>query len=99
MGQAFGCVKVDQSTIAIKEDFGKFNDALEPGCHCVPWCFGSQVAGHLSLRIQQLDVRCETKTKVCRSFISAVFWDFSQFYFLFSFIEALIQWYENLTWI
>ncbi|KAJ8632874.1 hypothetical protein MRB53_026210 [Persea americana] len=63
MGQAFGCVKVDQSTIAIKEDFGKFNDALEPGCHCVPWCFGSQVAGHLSLRIQQLDVRCETKTK------------------------------------
>ncbi|RWR87989.1 hypersensitive-induced response protein 2 [Cinnamomum micranthum f. kanehirae] len=63
MGQAFGCVKVDQSTIAIKEDFGKFGDVLEPGCHCVPWCFGSQVAGHLSLRIQQLDVRCETKTK------------------------------------
>ncbi|KAJ8632878.1 hypothetical protein MRB53_026214 [Persea americana] len=63
MGQAFGCVKVDQSTVAIKEDFGKFNDVLEPGCHCVPWYFGSQVAGHLSLRIQQLDVRCETKTK------------------------------------
>ncbi|KAJ0094859.1 hypothetical protein Patl1_16328 [Pistacia atlantica] len=28
-----------------------------------PWCLGSQVAGHLTLRVQQLDVRCETKTK------------------------------------
>ncbi|KAL9274921.1 Hypersensitive-induced response protein 2-like protein [Drosera capensis] len=63
MGQALGCLQVDQSTVAIKETFGKYNDVLEPGCHCVPWCFGSQVAGHLSLRVQQLDVRCETKTK------------------------------------
>ncbi|KAL9253327.1 Hypersensitive-induced response protein 2-like protein [Drosera capensis] len=63
MGQALGCLQVDQSTVAVKETFGKYNDVLEPGCHCVPWCFGSQVAGHLSLRVQQLDVRCETKTK------------------------------------
>ncbi|KAK4786196.1 hypothetical protein SAY86_002885 [Trapa natans] len=63
MGQAFGCLQVDQSTVAIRENFGKFDDVLEPGCHCLPWCFGSQLAGHLSLRVQQLDVRCETKTK------------------------------------
>ncbi|CAK7323061.1 unnamed protein product [Dovyalis caffra] len=63
MGQAFGCIKVDQSNVAIKEQFGRFNDVLEPGCHCLPWCFGFQVAGGLSLRVQQLDVRCETKTK------------------------------------
>ncbi|KAF3518196.1 hypothetical protein DY000_02063489 [Brassica cretica] len=63
MGQVLGCVQVDQSTVAIKETFGKFDDVLEPGCHCLPWCLGSQVAGHLSLRVQQLDVRCETKTK------------------------------------
>ncbi|GAB2214100.1 hypothetical protein Droror1_Dr00018436 [Drosera rotundifolia] len=63
MGQVLGCLQVDQSTVAIKETFGKFEDILEPGCHCLPWCFGSQVAGHLSLRVQQLDVRCETKTK------------------------------------
>lgn len=49
--------------MAIKETFGKFDDVLEPGCHCLPWCLGSQVAGQLSLRVQQLDVRCETKTK------------------------------------
>lgn len=63
MGQALGCVQVDQSTVAIRETFGKFDDVLEPGCHCLPWCLGSQIAGHLSLRVQQLDVRCETKTK------------------------------------
>ncbi|XP_057447594.1 hypersensitive-induced response protein 2 [Lotus japonicus] len=63
MGQALGCVQVDQSNVAIKEHFGKFSEILEPGCHCLPWCLGYQIAGGLSLRVQQLDVRCETKTK------------------------------------
>ncbi|WVZ93116.1 hypothetical protein U9M48_039122 [Paspalum notatum var. saurae] len=63
MGQALGCVQVDQSTVAIKESFGKFDEILQPGCHCLPWCIGKQIAGYLSLRVQQLDVRCETKTK------------------------------------
>ncbi|CAJ2665617.1 hypersensitive-induced response protein 1-like [Trifolium pratense] len=63
MGQALGCYQVDQSNVAIKEQFGKFVDVLEPGCHCLPWCFGYQIAGGLSLRVQQLDVKCETKTK------------------------------------
>ncbi|KAL9285134.1 hypothetical protein ACSQ67_024496 [Phaseolus vulgaris] len=63
MGQVFGCVQVEQSSVAIREVFGKYDDVLEPGCHCVPWCLGSRVAGALSLRVKQLDVRCETKTK------------------------------------
>ncbi|MBA0794427.1 hypothetical protein Gohar_018756, partial [Gossypium harknessii] len=63
MGNLFCCVQVGQSTVAIKERFGRFEDVLEPGCHCLPWFLGSQLAGHLSLRLQQLDVRCETKTK------------------------------------
>ncbi|KAK9116874.1 hypothetical protein Sjap_015821 [Stephania japonica] len=63
MGQTLGCIQVDQSTVAVKEQFGKFSDVLEPGCHCMPWCCGYFVAGQLSLRVQQLDVRCETKTK------------------------------------
>lgn len=65
MGQAFCCIQVDQSTVAIKETFGRFDEVLEPGCHLLPWCLGKQIAGYLSLRVQQLDVRCETKTKVC----------------------------------
>lgn len=65
MGNLLCCVQVDQSTVAIREQFGKFDEVLEPGCHCLPWFLGSQLAGHLSLRLQQLDVKCETKTKVC----------------------------------
>ncbi|KAJ8761011.1 hypothetical protein K2173_022049 [Erythroxylum novogranatense] len=63
MGQVLGCVQVDQATVAVRENFGKFDDVLEPGCHCVPWCLGCQIAGRLSLRVQQLNVRCETKAK------------------------------------
>ncbi|XP_016499911.1 hypersensitive-induced response protein 1 [Nicotiana tabacum] len=63
MGQALGCIQVDQSTVAIKENFGKYEDVIGPGCHLMPWCFGSQLAGYLSLRVQQLDIRCESKTK------------------------------------
>lgn len=65
MGNLFCCVQVDQSTVAIREQFGKFDAVLEPGCHCLPWFAGKRIAGHLTLRLQQLDVRCETKTKVC----------------------------------
>jgi hypothetical protein len=64
MGQICGLYQVDQSTIAIKERCGKFYKVDGPGCHCVPWCCCVTVAGVLSLRVQQLDVRCETKTKV-----------------------------------
>uniref|UniRef100_A0A6N2KSZ0 Band 7 domain-containing protein n=1 Tax=Salix viminalis TaxID=40686 RepID=A0A6N2KSZ0_SALVM len=63
MGNLLCLVQVDQSTVAIKETFGKFDEILDPGCHFLPWFLGSQLAGHLSLRVQQLDVRCETKTK------------------------------------
>ncbi|KAK7368112.1 hypothetical protein VNO80_10134 [Phaseolus coccineus] len=66
MGQVFGmlgCVQVEQSSVAIKEVFGKYKDVLEPGCHYVPWYFCSRLSGSLSLSVNQLDVRCETKTK------------------------------------
>lgn len=63
MGNLICCVLVEQSKVAIKESFGKFEDVLEPGCHFVPWCFGRNIAGYLTLRLQQLDVKCETKTK------------------------------------
>ncbi|KAH9322577.1 hypothetical protein KI387_017216, partial [Taxus chinensis] len=63
MGQMFCCIQVGQASVAMKERFGRFEEVLEPGCHCLPWIFGSQIRGHLSLRVQKLDVRCETKTK------------------------------------
>ncbi|XP_057491046.1 hypersensitive-induced response protein 2-like [Actinidia eriantha] len=63
MGQSLGCIQVEQSRVAVKEHFGKYSAVLEPGCHCLPWWFGYRLAGELSVRVQQLDVRCETKTK------------------------------------
>jgi regulator of protease activity HflC (stomatin/prohibitin superfamily) len=56
MGQVCGLYQVDQSTVAVKEKFGKFSIVLSPGYHCVPWCCSVNVTGVLSLRIQQLDV-------------------------------------------
>lgn len=48
---------------AAVQGFGKFSRMAYPGCNCLnPFC-GERVAGGLSLRVQQLEVRCETKTK------------------------------------
>ncbi|KAJ1443704.1 Band 7 domain [Sesbania bispinosa] len=55
MGQSLGCIQVEQTNVAIREHFGKFDHVLEPGCHCLPWCIGFNLAGSLSLRVQQLD--------------------------------------------
>ncbi|CAL4955976.1 unnamed protein product [Urochloa decumbens] len=61
--QLLCCACVEQSTVAMEETCGRYDTALDPGCHFMPWCFGRRVAGYLSLRVQQLDVRCETKSK------------------------------------
>ncbi|KAJ4898638.1 Hypersensitive-induced response protein 3 [Raphanus sativus] len=63
MGNLLCCVLVKQSDVAIMERFGKFQKVLNPGLQFVPWVIGDYVAGQLTLRLQQLDVQCETKTK------------------------------------
>lgn len=54
------CIR--QQNVGIVEDLGQFKSFKEPGCHFICWPISS-VAGTLSLRIQQLDVLCETKTR------------------------------------
>ena len=61
--QLLCCACVEQSTVAMEERCGRYDTVLDPGCHFMPWCVGRRVAGYLSLRVQQLDVRCETKSK------------------------------------
>ncbi|KAJ3702314.1 hypothetical protein LUZ61_006019 [Rhynchospora tenuis] len=63
LGQQFGCVRVLESNVAIRESFGKQDGVLQPGCYLVPCSSGKTIAGFLNIRDQQLDVRCETKTK------------------------------------
>jgi hypothetical protein len=55
---------VEQAKVGIVEKFGKYERIAEPGFQCVNWICGRRLAGYISLRVQQLDVRCETKTKV-----------------------------------
>lgn len=54
------CVRTQE--VAVLEDLGQFKNLLSPGLNITCWPI-SQIAGTLSLRIQQLDVVCETKTK------------------------------------
>jgi len=56
------CVCVKTKEVAVVEDLGQFRTLLQSGLHFIPFPI-SQVTGSLSLRIQQLDVVCETKTK------------------------------------
>ncbi|KIY92815.1 hypothetical protein MNEG_15148, partial [Monoraphidium neglectum] len=54
---------IHQETVGIVEQWGRFSKVAESGCNCLnPFC-GESVAGVLSLRVQQLDVTCETKTR------------------------------------
>lgn len=53
---------VEQQTVAIVETFGKFSFIAKPGLHFrIP--IVQRIAGRISLRVQQLDVRAETKTQ------------------------------------
>jgi regulator of protease activity HflC (stomatin/prohibitin superfamily) len=54
------CVRTQE--VGIVEDLGQFKRILAPGLHFISWPLQS-IVGKLSLRIQQLDVVCETKTK------------------------------------
>lgn len=52
---------INTSDIGIIERFGKFSRTAQPGCVFVCYPYES-IAGKVSLRVQQLDVSCETKT-------------------------------------
>ena len=54
------CVRTQE--IGLTENFGRFDILLGPGLHLMCWPY-STIASRLSLRVQQLDVACETKTK------------------------------------
>ncbi len=59
---ATGLFTVKQQTAAIVERFGRFKKVSRAGLNFkIPLI--DQIAGRLSLRVQQLDVRVETKTK------------------------------------
>jgi len=56
------CVCVSTSEVVVVERLGKFDRLLPAGLGCI-CCPCEQKAGTVSFRVQQLDVRVETKTK------------------------------------
>ena len=60
--ECFCLVCVRTQEVGVVEDLGQFKSLLDPGLHCINWPLQS-IVGRMSLRIQQLDVLCETKTK------------------------------------
>mmetsp|Transcript_25405 Transcript_25405/g.46732 ORF Transcript_25405/g.46732 Transcript_25405/m.46732 type:complete len:436 (+) Transcript_25405:114-1421(+) len=56
----FTCIRT--SEYGVMQRFGKFERILDPGMHFMKWPMERE-AGRISMRIRQLDVDCETKTK------------------------------------
>mmetsp|Transcript_33158 Transcript_33158/g.54731 ORF Transcript_33158/g.54731 Transcript_33158/m.54731 type:complete len:422 (+) Transcript_33158:156-1421(+) len=54
------CVRTQE--IGLTEKFGRFDQLLSPGLYILSWPYEA-IAARLSLRIQQLDIVCETKTQ------------------------------------
>jgi regulator of protease activity HflC (stomatin/prohibitin superfamily) len=55
------CQCVRTTEVGIVENFGKYVSLLGPGFYCLPWpC--TDISGRLSIRINQLEVVCESKT-------------------------------------
>eukprot|EP00878_Enallax_costatus_P001263 GHUV01001407.1.p1 GENE.GHUV01001407.1~~GHUV01001407.1.p1 ORF type:complete len:289 (+),score=78.69 GHUV01001407.1:324-1190(+) len=61
MGACYSCPR--EETAALVERFGKYSHVAYPGCNCLNPLCGESIAGRVSLRVQQLEVKCETKTK------------------------------------
>jgi len=56
------CVGVPQNSVAIIEQWGRFDRIESAGFVRLCPCCGESAAGYVSLRVQQLAVSCETKT-------------------------------------
>lgn len=53
---------ISTSEVGVIESFGKFSRLTEPGCTCLA-CPCEYLSGIISLKVQQLNVTFETKTK------------------------------------
>lgn len=55
------CFTISTSEVGVIEHFGKYSRLVQPGLGLTCWpC--DQLVGKLSFRVQQLNVRVETKT-------------------------------------
>jgi len=60
MSCCFTCISTGE--VGVIQRFGKFQKVARPGCNFVCWPIAN-VSEVISLRLQQLDIECETKSK------------------------------------
>lgn len=63
MGNIQCCACIDSGSVGFVESCGSFKRVAHPGFNCINPCLCEEIAGYLTMRVQQLDVACETKTK------------------------------------
>jgi len=56
------CACIEESHVGMIENFGKFSRVAEPGINCLN-CLTENVAGQLSLRVEQHKIDVETRSK------------------------------------
>jgi len=56
------CVVTSTGTVSIIETCGKFDRIANPGCECLIPCY-NVASGKVSMRVQQIEVSCETKSR------------------------------------
>lgn len=57
------CASIPYSEVGIVEKWGDFDRTISPGCHCFNCCCGVKLKDTVSVRVQQLGVKCDTKTR------------------------------------
>eukprot|EP00697_Spironema_sp_BW2_P000332 gnl/Spiro4/10424_TR5576_c0_g1_i1.p1 gnl/Spiro4/10424_TR5576_c0_g1~~gnl/Spiro4/10424_TR5576_c0_g1_i1.p1 ORF type:complete len:340 (+),score=123.39 gnl/Spiro4/10424_TR5576_c0_g1_i1:33-1022(+) len=57
------CATVKTGSVGIVEKCGKYTDIAHPGCHWLCCCFGTTMAGFVSMRMRDLLVQTSTKTR------------------------------------
>ena len=57
------CASIPYSELAIVEKWGDYHRIDTPGCHCYNCFCGVKLKDTISTRVQQLRVKCDTKTK------------------------------------
>ena len=90
------CVRcVRSQELGVIENFGEFQELLGPGMHVMCWPY-TGISSFISLRIQQLDIVCETKTRdngmeKVAFFLNHAFASLTFFWIVFVHLQVVVQ--------
>ncbi len=71
MGVCLGCAIIDESTVGLIENFGRFDRIIYPGCNFIN-CITESIAHKQSLQLTTTNIKIETVTKESLSVVITV---------------------------